>query len=237
VFFSLQRYPEHLEKPLSSTVPHTHKKALATPRRPCSPEGRCAWARPQHAYATLNGRPERILPGHLGPAGAPRGGPRHAATIMGLESDTGQPRGSGQAQAAHERLQLTGLPSWAPWRRQADGERCPMPRHARAPHCRKKPVRRHRTQPAKARRVGPRRRRPPAPPCSGNALKHRNLGNIARNRPACMPAAAAAAPRPPVRLWREPPRARKKREGPRPQRNQTNNSPAPHVGVGQPGPP
>jgi hypothetical protein len=60
-----------------------HKKALATPRRPCSPEGRCAWARPQHAYATLNGHPERILPGHLGPAGAPRGGRHHAATIWG----------------------------------------------------------------------------------------------------------------------------------------------------------
>jgi hypothetical protein len=118
-------------------VTHT-KKALATPRRPYSPEGRCAWTRPQHAYASLNGRPERILPGHLGPAGAPRGGRRHAATIMGLEGNTGQPRGSGLAQAAQERLQLTGMPSWAPWRRQADGERCPTPRHARAPHCRKK---------------------------------------------------------------------------------------------------
>ena len=50
--------------------------------------------------------------------------------------------------------------------------------HAR-PTAEKKPVRRHRTQRAKARRVGPRRRRVPAPPWTlkrKNALKpHRNL--------------------------------------------------------------
>ena len=71
------------KKVVPSPLPHTHKKALATLRRPYSPEGRCACTRPQHASATLNGRPERILPGHLGPAGAPRGGRRHAATIWG----------------------------------------------------------------------------------------------------------------------------------------------------------
>ena len=57
---------------------------------------------------------------------------------MGLESDTDQARGSGQAQAEHEQLQPPGLPSRAPWRRQADDRRCPMPRQARAPHCREK---------------------------------------------------------------------------------------------------
>ena len=57
---------------------------------------------------------------------------------MGLESDTDQARGSGQAQAEHEQLQPPGLPSRAPWRRQADDQRCPMPRQARAPHCREK---------------------------------------------------------------------------------------------------
>ena len=62
---------------------HAQEKALATPRRPCSPEGRCARARPQHVSAASYGRPEHILPGHLGPVGAPRGGRRHAASIWG----------------------------------------------------------------------------------------------------------------------------------------------------------
>ena len=62
---------------------HAQEKALATPRRPCSPEGRCARGRPQHVSAASYGRPEHILPGHLGPVGAQRGGRRHAASIWG----------------------------------------------------------------------------------------------------------------------------------------------------------
>ena len=70
-------------KNLSLLSLHAQEKALATPRRPCSPEGRCARARPQHVSAASYGRPEHILPGHLGPVGAPRGGRRHAASIWG----------------------------------------------------------------------------------------------------------------------------------------------------------
>ena len=50
----------------------------------------------------------------------------------------GHPRGSELAEAAHVQPYLPGLPRRAPWRRQADGRRCPMPRHARAPHRREK---------------------------------------------------------------------------------------------------
>ena len=67
----------------SPLSPRTQEKALATPRRPCSPEGRCARGRPQHVSAASYGRPEHILPGHLGPVGAQRGGRRHAASIWG----------------------------------------------------------------------------------------------------------------------------------------------------------
>ena len=71
------------EQVKSSPLSPAQEKALATPRRPCSPEGRCARARPQHVSAASYGRPEHILPGHLGPVGAQRGGRRHAASIWG----------------------------------------------------------------------------------------------------------------------------------------------------------
>jgi len=58
-----------------------HKSTLATPRSPGSPEGRRARERPPCPFGALNGRPERILPWHLGPTRAPRGGRRHAASI------------------------------------------------------------------------------------------------------------------------------------------------------------
>ena len=90
----VRRFEEHfppifLPKPRSGSVKiiYEYRKektvGLATPRRPCSPEGRCARARPQHVSAASYGRPEHILPGHLGPVGAPRGGRRHAASIWG----------------------------------------------------------------------------------------------------------------------------------------------------------
>ena len=74
---------ENCTKKIALLSLHAQEKALATPRRPCSPEGRCARARPQHVSAASYGRPEHILPGHLGPVGAPRGGRRHAASIWG----------------------------------------------------------------------------------------------------------------------------------------------------------
>ena len=117
----------------------THaRKALATPRRPSVPEGHRARTSPQHASWAWKDHTEHIVPGHLGPAGALHGGWHHGATILGLESSIGHPRGSELAEAAHVQPYLPGLPRRAPWRRQADGRRCPMPRHARAPHRREK---------------------------------------------------------------------------------------------------
>ena len=115
------------------------------------------------------------------------------------------------------------------------GRRWALPHAAprtRAPLPEKKPVRRHRTQRAKARRVGPRRRRLPAPPCSAHALKHANLCNAMRNRPACMP--LPPPPRDPSAFGEAS--AGLKREGLCPG-NQTTTAPAPHVGAGQPDPP
>ena len=152
----------------SRTVQYrTHTEmALATPRRPCSPEGHRAWTRLQYASEALNGRPERILPGHLGPAGALRGGRHHGATILGLESDMGQPRGCERwhrprtSSYSHLgcRLERRGAA------RRTIGAIPSCATHVR-PLPKKKPVWRHRTQRAKARRVG-RRRSLPAPPAA-----------------------------------------------------------------------
>ena len=79
---------QHRKKGKEHLWRRTHQKALATPRRPCSPEGRCARERPQHASAAPYSRPEHILPRHLGLVGAQRGGRRHAAGIWGSRRPT-----------------------------------------------------------------------------------------------------------------------------------------------------
>ena len=144
------------------------------------PEGRCAWTRPQHASWALNDHPEQILPGHLGPTGAPGGRRCCAATIMGwraiqtIHEAAGWrgPRADGcsrlechPGRRGAARLEVGAAPCHAT--------------HAR-PTAEKKPVRRHRTQRAKARRVGLRRRSLPGPACSDNALK---LGKVAKHNP------------------------------------------------------
>ena len=70
-----------MEKDPTTLTLAIHKSTLATPRSPGSPEGRRARERPPCPFGALNGRPERILPWHLGPTRAPRGGRRHAASI------------------------------------------------------------------------------------------------------------------------------------------------------------
>ena len=153
---------ESWKKPLSLLYLTHTKKALATPRRPYSPEGRCACTRPQHASATLNGRPERILPGHLGPAGAPRGGRRHAATIWGWRATPTKHEAAGRRRPSTSSCSRLGcrLGRRGAARPTISAAPC-RAKHAR-PTAEKKPVQRHRTQRAKARRVGPRRRNPPA---------------------------------------------------------------------------